>query len=283
MAAEIRDGKLFARGVSDNKGALYSRLHAIEAILATGNKLPVNVKFLVEGEEEIGSPHLEPFVLQHKDLLRADACIWENAFKDEQDNPMVRLGNKGMLYVELSVKSADTDFHSRMAPVIPNAAWRLVWALSTMKDTDDNILLEGFYDKVAPVSQEELDVLAKMPSQEEKLKQRAGIESFINGVSGLDFSNKLYNAPTCTICGFDSGYTGEGQKTVLPCTATAKVDFRLVVDQDPEEILTLLRKHLDRHGFNDVQIKPLSFAKASKTLVTTPFVNVCRESAALVL
>lgn len=282
FGAEIHEGKLYARGVSDNKGALYSRLHAIEAILKTGGKLPVNIKFLVEGEEEIGSPNLEKFVLEHKGLFRADACIWENSFKDELDNPMVRLGNKGMLYVELRVRSANTDFHSRMAPVIPNAAWRLVWALSTLKGVDDRVLIEGFYDRVKPIPPEELEVLAQMPSPEEELKKRAGIQSFLNGVTGIEFANAMYNSPTCTICGLESGYTGKGQKTVLPCTARAKIDFRLVVDQKPEEICNLLRAHLDKHGFNDVEIEVLSMATPAKTEVTTPFVEVVRKSAALV-
>jgi len=282
FGAKIHNGKIYARGVSDNKGALYSRLQAIEAILKTGKKLPVNVKFLIEGEEEIGSPNLEEFVLNNKELLRADACIWENAFKDENDHPMARLGNKGMLYLELRVKTGNTDFHSRMAPVIPNAAWRLVWALSTLKNVDDEVLIEGFYDSIRPISDEELDVLKDMPSQEEKLKERAGIDEFINGVTGLDFSDKLYNTPTCTICGIESGYIKEGQKTVLPCTAMVKVDFRLVVDQDPSHIIDLLRKHLDKHGFEDIEIHVLSEAKPAKTPVTTPFVDILRKSSDMV-
>lgn len=281
FGAEIHNGKLYARGVSDNKGALYSRLQGIESILKTRGKLPVNVKFLIEGEEEIGSPNLEKFVLNNKELLEADACIWENAFKDENGHPMARLGNKGMLYLELRAKTGNTDFHSRMAPVIPNAAWRLVWALSTLKNTKDEVLIEGFYDRIRPVSDEELEVLKDMPSQEEKLKERAGIGEFINGVTSLDFTNRLYNEPTCTICGIESGYTKEGQKTVLPCTAMAKIDFRLVVDQDPSEIVQLLRKHLDKHGFEDIEIHILSEAKPAKTPVTTPFVDVLRKSAAI--
>ncbi|MGI6574937.1 MAG: M20/M25/M40 family metallo-hydrolase [bacterium] len=282
FAADIRDGKLYARGVADNKGSLYSRLQALEAILATGDELPINIKFLVEGEEEIGSPNLENFVLGHKDMLRADACIWESGHKDENDNPMTRLGNKGIAYLQLNVKTAETDFHSRMAPVIPNAAWRLVWALSTLKDVNDQILIDGFYDRIQPISEEELEALKAMPSQEGKLRHRAGIETFINDVSGLEFTNRLYNSPTCTICGFESGYTGEGQKTVLPCTAMAKIDFRLVVDQDPEEIQQLLREHLDRHGFSDIEIEPLSMYPPAKTSLKMPFVDILRESAACV-
>jgi len=114
------------------------------------SKLPVTAKFLIEGEEEIGSPNLESFVQSNKELLKADACIWENSFKDEVGNPVVRLGNKGMLYVELRVKAAASDYHSRFAPVIPNAAWRLTWALSTLKNTEENVLIKGFYDRVRP-------------------------------------------------------------------------------------------------------------------------------------
>lgn len=159
FGAEIHDGRIYARGVSDNKGALYSRLHAVQTILSSEGKLPINVKFIVEGEEEIGSPHLEKFAQEHKDLLNADACIWENSAKDENDNPKIRMGCKGMLYVELKVNTAKVDFHSKMAPIIPNAAWRLVWALGTLKDKNDKVLIDGFYDSVKPISKDELNVL----------------------------------------------------------------------------------------------------------------------------
>lgn len=271
---EVRDGKLFARGVSDNKGPLYTRLHALETIMNTNGKLPVNVKFLIEGEEEIGSPNLESFVAAHKELLAADVCVWENAHKAEGDHPVVRLGNKGMLYVELRAKGAATDYHSRFAPILPNAAWRLVWALSTLKDRNEKILIKGFYDSIRPIPQEEYGVLAAMAGQEEKICERAKVKELLNGVEGIEFANQFLNGPTCTICGISSGYTGQGSKTVLPCYAMAKLDFRLVVDQNPETILKLLRTHLDEHGFEDIEIVAHSTTKPSKTPITDPVVKI---------
>ncbi|MBP2631005.1 MAG: Acetylornithine deacetylase/Succinyl-diaminopimelate desuccinylase and related deacylase [Firmicutes bacterium] len=279
---EIRDGKIFARGISDNKGPLYTRLHAIETIMELTSNLPVNVKFLIEGEEEIGSPNLESFVKAHKELLKADVCVWENAHKAEDDHPVIRLGNKGMLYVELRVKAANTDYHSRFAPIIPNAAWRLIWALGTLKDANENILIKGFYDRIRPIPQEEYDALGAMAGQEEKIKKRAQIKELLNGVEGVEFANKFLNGPTCTVCGLSSGYTGQGSKTVLPCYAMAKLDFRMVVGQDPHEILTLLRKHLDEHGFTDIEIHPHSMAKPSKTPITDPVVKIAVEAGQLV-
>lgn len=279
---EIRDGKIFARGISDNKGPLYTRLHAIETILGIADKLPINVKFLIEGEEEIGSPNLETFVLANKELLQADVCVWENAHKAENDCPVIRLGNKGMLYVELRVKAAATDYHSRFAPILPNAAWRLIWALSTLKDVNEKILIKGFYDNVRSVPEEEYTVLGAMAGQEEKIRERAQIRELLNGVQGIDFANKFLNAPTCTVCGISSGYTGQGSKTVLPCYAMAKLDFRLVVDQDPYEILGLLRNHLDEHGFNDIEIVPHSTTKPSKTPITDSVVKIALEAGKLV-
>jgi acetylornithine deacetylase/succinyl-diaminopimelate desuccinylase-like protein len=187
-----------------------------------------------------------------------------------------------MLYVEMRVKAAATDYHSRFAPVIPNAAWRLVWAISTLKGANEKILIEGFYDKVRSIPEEEYGALKDLAAQEDKIRKRAQIKELLNGVTGIDFANQLFNAPTCTICGIESGYTKEGQKTVLPSTAMAKIDFRLTVDQDPEEILQLLRKHLDKHGFQDVEIHTLSTAKPAKTPITSPFVKVVLEAGALV-
>jgi acetylornithine deacetylase/succinyl-diaminopimelate desuccinylase-like protein len=176
FSADIRDGKIFSRGVADNKGCLMARLQAVKAILQTRGKLPVSVKFLVEGEEEIGSPHLRTFVDAHRELLRSDLCIWENAYGDEDGNPTIRLGNKGMCYVELSVQSMKSDTHSKNATIYPNAAWEMIWALSTLKDSNENILIEGFYDRVVDPGPEELAVIKRVPIQEEKIKARAGVD-----------------------------------------------------------------------------------------------------------
>lgn len=282
FGGEISEGRLYGRGAADNKGPLLSRIHAVEAILETTGELPVNVKFLVEGEEEIGSPNLGAFVSSHKDLLAANACIWESAEKDGQGRPQAKLGNKGICYVELTATAAKTDFHSMYASLIPNAAWRLVWALSTLKDKKENILIDGFYDDVKPLTPEEIEVLERTPLSAEGFKEEAGIPSLLLGVEGLEAARRLYGLPTCTICGLVSGHIGEGARTVLPSVAKAKVDFRLVVDQDPEDILRKLRAHLDRYGFGDIEVTSLNTSPPTKTPVTDPFVQVIMDAASRV-
>lgn len=268
----IRDGKIFCRGVADNKGCLMARLQAVKAVLDVHGKLPVTVKFLVEGEEEIGSPHLQEFVDAHRELLRSDLCIWENAYSDEDGSPTIRLGNKGMCYVELTVESMKSDTHSKNATIYPNAAWEMIWALSTLKGKDEKILIDGFYDRVVDPGPEEIAVIKRVPIQEEKIKSRAGVEKLLRDVHGYEIVNAMYNFPTCTVCGFQSGYTGAGQKTVLPAKAMVKLDMRLVPNQDPNDILEKLLAHLRKHGFGHIKAKVLSMAYPSKTPVTDPVI-----------
>ena len=279
FAAAIRDGVLYARGAADDKGCLLSRIHTVEAILKTAGRLPVTVKFLVEGEEEVGSPHLAAFVENNKQLLAADAYVWEYAAKDEYDNPTVCLGNKGMCAVELFVEGANTDFHSMFAPIYVNAAWELIRALATLKNREEEILIEGFYDDVDPITAEEKEALRCIPGDEETLERRAGVESLLLDATGEEAIKRLYTAPTCNICGIQSGYTGEGIKTILPGRAMAKLDFRLVMNQDPEDILKKLRRHLDSQGFESAKIGKTKKYWPSKTPVTSPFVEIVRQAA----
>lgn len=274
FAAEIREGRIYARGVSDNKGPLVSRISAIHAYKQVYGELPVNIKFIVEGEEEIGSPHLEEFAENHPDKVQTDGFIWENGLKSFDGRPEVRLGVKGMLYVELHAKGANIDLHSSQAAIIKNAAWRLVWALSTLKNEKEEVLIDGFYDRVMEPNQEERKLLADyMVFREQEMLNHLGIDQFLNNLSGLPLKERFIFHPTCTICGIESGYTGEGSKTVMPSEAKAKIDFRLVSDQDPQEILELLRKHLDRHGFEDIEIVTLKGQRSSKTDLDAPIVK----------
>ncbi len=250
----VRDGILFARGASDDKGELVTRIHAVEAWLATQGKLPFKIKWLVEGEEEIGSPHLHKWVEQHQDWLKADGCLWEFGGFDENGRFTLTMGVKGICYVQLRVKSVDHDLHSSLAPLAPNAAWRLIWALSTLKDAQENILIDGYKDYVREPSEAQMELLRRLPSEEDAIKQSWKIDSFLQGRTGLDALKQLYFTPTATLCGLTSGWQGLGTKTVLPAEATAKVDFRLVPDLTPDIVADLLRKHLDKHGFTDVEI-----------------------------
>lgn len=271
----LRDGKLYGRGVSDDKGHIVSRLHAIDAILETDGDLPCNIKFIIEGEEETASVHLHDFVRDHKEKLAADACIWEFGSVDHREVPIQYLGLRGICYVELSVESLGTDVHSGLGgSIFPNAAWRLVWALSTLKGPDEQIRIPGFYDDVKEPSIRDRELMDALPDVADEYKKRYGVKEFIKGITGgTDLKMEEVFVPTCTICGLTSGYQGPGSKTVLPAKASAKVDFRLVPDQMPEDILKKLRAHLDAEGFEDVQIAYLGGEPAARTDPDDSFVG----------
>ena len=270
-----REGKLFGRGVSDNKGNTVARLLALRAFQKMRGKLPISVKFLIEGEEEIGSPNLGAFVERNRQLLKADACIWECGGVNWKDQPIIMLGLKGILYVELEARGASQDVHSSMGTVVPNPAWRLVWALASLKDMDENIQIAGFYDNVRPPTKQEIAAIKAIPPDDEETKQSLGLKEFVKGVTGFDYRSRYILEPICNICGIYSGYTGPGSKTVLPCVARAKLDFRLVPNQRPDEILSKLRKHLDSHGFSDIAIAPTTEGEnPARTPLDSPFVNI---------
>jgi acetylornithine deacetylase/succinyl-diaminopimelate desuccinylase-like protein len=279
FAAEVRDGRIWARGVADNKGNLVARACAVEAYQKVRGTLPLRVKFVVEGEEEIGSPHLPAFAADHSALLAADGCIWEAGYKDTQGRPEIYLGVKGILYVELRASGANIDLHSSWATVIPNPAWRLVWALSTLKDQDEQILIPGFYDAVREPTPEEIDALERMGFDEDGVLRHLGLDRFLKELSGTDLLVKHIFQPTCTICGIGSGYQGTGSKTVLPNQAFAKIDFRLVPDQDPHRIHELLRQHLDTQGFADIEIELLGPEHPARTPMDDPLADVVVDTA----
>ncbi len=277
-AAEIRDGRIWARGVADNKGNTVARIAAIRAWQAVRGDLPLNVKFIVEGEEEIGSPHLNNFAEVHPEMCAADACIWEFGGRDIDGRPQIHLGLKGICYVELRAKGARLDWHSSVATSVPNPAWRLVWALATLKDQDERVLIPGFYDNVLPPTEAELEVLERIPDTERERLDDLGIDRFLQGLAGIELAKRDYFQPTCTISGFLSGYTGQGSKTVLPGTAMAKLDMRLVANQDPFEIYRLLRTHLDDQGFEDIETELLGPGFPARTRFDAPIARVVAET-----
>ena len=271
FAAEIRDGVIYARGVADNKGNLMARIQAVEAYQKAVGELPIRVQFVFEGEEEVGSVHLHEFVDANRELLQqADGCIWESGYRDISGRPTITLGLKGIMYVELRAHGAIRDMHSAYATIVPNPAWRLTWALSTLKSERDEILIDGFMDHVAQPSPEMMAALSDIPNQEAELREAWGIASFINGLSGVALQEKHVLMPTCTICGMNSGYTGEGSKTVLPNWAMAKIDFRLVPDLTPDLVVKLLRDHLDRRGFEDIEIISLGGEYPARSSIDAP-------------
>lgn len=278
-----RGGKMFGRGVSDDKGHLTARLLAVDALLAQG-ELPCRVRFVVEGEEEVGSIHLPDFVRAHRERLKADACLWEFGAVDHLDVPQQYAGLRGICYVELSVQTASVDAHSGLGgSIFPNAAWRLVWALATLKDPNEKIRIPGFYDPVKPPTARDRELIAALPEVADEYHERYGVARFLRGLTGgpeLKIAETF--EPTCTLCGLTAGYQGAGSKTVLPARASAKVDFRLVPDQTPPEVVAQLRAHLDREGFGDVEICFLGGGPAGRTDPDHPFVKLVCETAAAV-
>lgn len=275
-----RDGKLYARGISDDKGDIISRLAALRAVREVLGDLPCRVKFLIEGGEEVGSPGLPQFVAEHRDLLAADACIWEAGGVDYQDRPGLMLGMRGILYVQFFVQTLSHDAHSGGAHVVPNAAWRLLRALSSIKDESEHVRIEGFYDDVQAPTELDRTLFERLADPELEAKQKAflGIESYVQGLTGREALEAVFR-PTANIAGIWAGYTGEGLKTVIPAEAHAKMDFRLVPEQDPDDILRKLRAHLDREGFSDVEVQLLGEEGPALTPYSDPFVQLAATTA----
>jgi len=269
----IRDGKFYARGAADNKGEIASRLAAIRALRATYGELPITLRWIIEGEEEIGSPHFEAIASKYADLLRADGCLWEGANFDESGRPSLTLGTKGLLYVQLDVQGTGVDAHSGSAPILPSAAWRLIQALATLRTPEGHVRIPGFYDAVRPPTKEQLAALADQTNMEAQLLANYQIQQFVDALTGVALRERAAFSPTCNIAGLLSGYTGEGTKTVLPSKAMAKIDFRLVPDQDPHDILHKLQAHLRKQGYDDIHVTVFGAAEPVVTPIDDPFVR----------
>jgi len=269
----VRDGKLYARGVSDNKGEIATRLAAVRALRGARGELPITLRWIIEGEEEVGSPHFAAIAERYAELLRADGCLWEGSGFDVKGRPVLVLGTKGLLYVQLDVQGAGRDAHSGAAPVLPSAAWRLVQALASLRTPDGWVRIRGFYDAVRLATAAELEALADQTDMEEELREAFQVEQFVDGLTGVALRERQAFSPTSNIAGLLSGYTGEGLKTVLPARAMAKMDFRLVPEQDPQDILAKLRAHLDAEGYEDVQVSALASAEPVVTPTDHPFVQ----------
>ncbi|MGA8903646.1 MAG: M20/M25/M40 family metallo-hydrolase [Candidatus Bathyarchaeia archaeon] len=270
FGAEMKDGKIFARGASDSKNNVMALIKMVEAYKNTISELPINLEFFFEGEEEIGSPHLPRFVEENKSKLKADADVCFDGGIDETGRPEVVLGVKGMLYIELHATGPKVDLHSSLAPLAPNPAWRIIWALDSIKQSDERIKIDGWYDRVHKPSSAELELVKNIPFDEERNKSEMGLASFLLDRKGLDAVRMLLYEPTCNVCGFMSGYTAKGSKTVLPSKAVAKLDFRLVYDQNPADLLEKLKLHLVKHNFRDVEVVELNSLEPSKTPVDAP-------------
>jgi len=263
--ARMIGDRIIGRGSSDSKGNLLSHIKAVEAFVRSGKKVPLNLKFLFDGEEEIGSPSLPGFVEANRELLKADGALSFDGGFDASGRPRVQLGSSGLLYLELKAKGPKRDLHSARARLVENPAWRLVWALQSMKGQDERIVIDKFYDDILPPTEEELQLLRDSGWDDQSHLEEYGVERFVLGVTGVAASERLLFQPTCNISGFKAGHLGEGMKTIVPAEATVKIDFRLVHKQNPNDILEKVKAHLIKHGFSDIEVRALGYIEPSRT------------------
>lgn len=278
FAAAINDGKLYARGAANSKGDLIARLAAVEAYQKTFGKLPVTLRFIVEGEDGLGSPSLYRFTEEHPDLLQADGCLWDEGSRDTKENPTVSLGFKGITFLELRSFGARSDLHSKWGAIVPNPAWRLVQALATITSPKGVITIDGFSSYVAPISDEDAEVLKSIELDEAGLKREFRISGWVRAMKGASLVKEHIFGPTCTICGIHTGHTDAGAKTVLPSMAMARLDFRLVPDLTAQIVVELLREHLDIRGFRDIEIIELGSAPLAKSSAKSRVARAVIES-----
>lgn len=280
FAATIIDDKLYARGAANSKGDLAARLAAVEAYQKTFGKLPVSLRFLIDGEDGLGSPSLYRFASENPEMLAAQGCIWDEGYKDTKERPVISLGFKGIQFLELRAHGARTDLHSKWGAIVPNPAWRLVQALATITSPKGVITIDGFSSKIAPVSAEDAEALKAIELDEAGLKREFRIAGWVRSMKGPALVKEHIFGPTCTICGIQTGHTEAGIKTVLPSMAMARLDFRLVPDLTPELVLQLLRDHLDVRGFKDIEIIELGNAPLAKSSASSLVARAVIGSAA---
>lgn len=273
FAADIRAGRLIARGAHNSKGPLMAFLQGVRSLLAVAGDVPVNLLFIIEGEEEIGSRHLPAFIEHHVEELKAAEAVYYHMPKElAPGHPCVVLGYKGIAFLELEVEGQPADVHSGMAPVVENPAWRLIGALHCLRDAEGRILIEGFSDGAEPPDEDDERLLSELADvfSPEALGAMYGITRFRSGVTPESFVRELIFSPSVNIAGFTAGDTGSGTKTIIPARAHCKLDIRLLPGMIVSDIVTKVRRQLDRHGYDDVHVRVLSGYGAAKTPVRAP-------------
>lgn len=282
FSGKIIGNQIFGRGSADDKGELITRLKAVEFFLKETGDVPFNVKFLIEGEEEIGSPNLDKYLQKFRNKLKADLVIWESGYVDKDGRAIISLGQKGILNTEIKVHGPSRDIHSGLAVAIPNPAWKLIDLLSALYNSNTGkILIDGWCEDVTPLKDKELQILADEPFNEEAFKKEYGFANFIDNQNSYEVKKALAIEPSCNISGLISGYTSLGVKTILPATATAKMDFRLVPNMNPQKQFQKLVDFIRSLGYSQdqVSVKYISGEPAYKTPIDNPYVKMVVDSA----
>lgn len=273
--ATIRDGNLFARGAADDKGQVFIHLKAIEAYMKNGGNLPVNIKLLIEGEEEVGSANLDSFVKEHKDLLKADLVLISDSSMFAKGVPSVCYGLRGLAYMEVEVTGPNSDLHSgSFGGSVHNPIQALSEMIAALHDKNGKITVKGFYNRVRPLLKAERNAYKKLPWNDKKYAKQWGLKE-LYGEKGFTTLERLWARPTLECNGIWGGYTGEGAKTVLPAKAFAKISMRLVPDQTSDEAAKLFEKHLKRIAPKTVtvQVRTLHGGEAAITPINSPGVQ----------
>jgi acetylornithine deacetylase/succinyl-diaminopimelate desuccinylase-like protein len=253
--ATVRDGEIYARGAADDKGQVFMHLKAIEAHMKQNGRLPVNMKLLLEGEEEVGSVNLDEFVKARRDELKADVVVISDSAMFARGVPSICYGLRGLVYFQLDLRGSSTDLHSGVfGGAVANPAFVLAQLLAQMKDRSGRIKIPGFYDAVLPLQDEERQAWAALPFNEKQYRKAFGIPK-VHGESGYSTLERTWARPTFEVNGLLSGFTGEGAKTVLPAVAMAKVSMRLVPDQDPDTIAGLFEEYVRKIAPTTVELK----------------------------
>ena len=277
--ATVKGNKVFGRGSADDKGELVTRIKAVESHLKVNGDVPCNIKFVIEGEEEVGSPNIDKYLRKYKKKFSCDGVIWEFGYVDSKNRPIVGLGMKGLLFVELIAKESIRDVHSSLAVIIKNPAWRLIEAVKTLRDSNGKILIKDWYKEVKSLTKKDLKIIKAEPFDDKPFKKEFGITSFVGNKKGLEVKKALVAGTTCNIAGFVSGYIGKGAKTVLPGKALVKIDFRLVPEMVPKKQVQRLKKHLKAKGFGDLRVKIYHGEAAARTNPNLQFVSQVKQAA----
>jgi acetylornithine deacetylase/succinyl-diaminopimelate desuccinylase-like protein len=273
--ATIRDGEIYARGSADDKGQVFMHFKAVEAHLKQNGRLPVNIKFILEGEEEVGSVNLDEFVRSHKDELGADVVVISDSPMFARGVPSICYGLRGLVYFQIDLRGSGTDLHSgSFGGAVANPAMVLAQVLAQMKDRGGRIKIPGFYDEVVPLQDDERKAWATLPFNEKQYRKDFGIPKLF-GESGYTTLERTWARPTFEVNGLLSGFTGEGAKTVLPAVAMAKVSMRLVPNQSPDAIARLFEEYLKKVTPKTVELKitRMHGGKPWMTSYDNPFVQ----------
>ncbi len=267
-----------------NLAIIATHLTALDTYQAIADALPVNIKWLLDGGNSMGHPRLNSIVAEHRALLQADGCLWQGRGRAKDGTPLIAVGTRGLLCVEMEVDTAARELHSMHGSVAPNAIWRLLWALASLKNAREEVLIEGFYDTLTPAEDNLIELLHAIPDDAQSLAQDWGLEQLLFGLKGFQLHYAHFLTPTCTINHIRGGKYLENLANdvhaVIPTQATAQLDFYLVPDQDSQDIFAKLQYHLQKQGFHDVHARMLYSNCPAQTPLTDPFVQVVYRATA---